>query len=123
MNGIVYRPMVAVTLIKDKQGYNCLSLIDSGTESTIFNADFAELLGIDESQCEKVKVGSIERSDSFGFVSKIKLQLESFEEPIETEVIFLKNMAVGGLLGQRDIFENFKIRFEKKHNKFYLAKE
>ena len=122
-NGIVYRPMIAAKLIKDGQEYNCFSLIDSGTESTMFSADFAKLLGIDESKCKKVRVGSIEKDDSFGFVSKIKLQLENFEEVLETEVIFLRNMAIGGLLGQKDIFEDFKIRFEKKHKKFYLAKE
>ncbi len=120
---IIYRPLIGVDVIRDSEKFTCLSLIDSGTDNTLFNADFAEFLSIDETKCRKVKVGGIEKSDSFGFVSKVKLRVEGFEEEIETEVIFVKNMIFGGLLGQKDIFENFKIRFEKKHKKFYLAKE
>ena len=56
-------------------------------------------------------------------MSRVRLKIEGFEEEFETEVIFLKNMAIGGLLGQKDLFENFKIRFEKKHKKFYLERE
>ncbi len=119
----IYRPMIGVDIINGSEKYPCLSLIDSGTDTTLFNADFAPLLGIDESTCKKVKVGGIEKADSFGFIAKIKLRIEGFDEEIETEVIFVKNMIFGGLLGQNDIFENFKIRFEKKHKKFYLMKE
>ncbi len=120
---IIDRPMIGVKIIQGSKECECLSLIDSGTDNTMLNADLALLLDIDEATCIKVKVGGIERSDSFGFISKVKLQIEGFDEEIETEVIFVKNMVLAGLLGQRDIFENFKIRFEKKHKKFYLAKE
>ncbi len=121
--GIIYRPMISISIINEKKSYNCFSLIDSGTDSTLINADFAELLGIEESKCFKVKVGGADKSDAYGFLSKIKFKIEGFEEEFETEVIFLKNLMTSGLLGQKDIFENFKIRFEKKNKKFYLQRE
>ena len=107
---IVYRPMIGLKISNKDQEHNCLSLIDSGTDSTIIDADFAELLGIDESSCPKIKVGSIEKSDSHGFISKVKMQIEGFSEEFETEVIFLKNMAIGGLLGQKDILQAVVVR-------------
>jgi len=121
--GIMYRPMISVSLINGEQSYNCFSLVDSGTDSTLISADFAELLGVEESKCFKVKVGGVDKSDSYGFLSKIKFKVEGFEEEFETEVIFLKNLMTSGLLGQKDVFENFKIKFEKKHKKFYLQRE
>ncbi len=45
---IVFRPMIGVDIMKGSEKYTCLSLVDSGTDNTLFNADFAELLGIDE---------------------------------------------------------------------------
>ncbi len=120
---IVHRPMIALKVKKGNESHNCLALIDSGTDSTMIDADFAKILGVDESQCRKVKVGSIEKTESQGFISRVKLSLEGFDDEFETEVIFVKNMVIGGLLGQDDIFERFKIRFEKKHKKFYMQKE
>jgi hypothetical protein len=120
---IIYRPMVAVKIKIGTQEHRCLALIDSGSDITMINADFADILGIDESKCPKVKVGGVEKSESVGFVARVKLQIEDFDKELETDVIFLKNMMVTALLGQRDFFEAFKIQFEKKHKKFYLAKE
>jgi|SRR3989344_8015786 len=121
--GFVSRPMINLTIIGAKKSYNCFSLIDSGTDSTMINADFAELLGIDESKCRKVKVGSVEELTRNGFASEIKFKVEGFEEEFKTNIIFLKDMPTAGLLGQIDFFENFKIRFEKRDKKFYLQRE
>ncbi|MES3031921.1 MAG: aspartyl protease family protein [Patescibacteria group bacterium] len=115
--------MIGVRLENGKNFTNCFSLIDSGTDSTLINADFAQILGIDESKCPKIKVGTADKSTAQGFKAKITLKVDGFDRGLETEVIFLKNMMTGGLLGQKDIFENFKIRFEKKRHKFYLLEE
>src|SRR3989344_2805189 len=105
--GFTYRPMINLSLIGQKGAYNCFCLIDSGTDATIINADFAELLGIDESKCSKIKAGSIEELTTTGFVSEIKFKVEGFDEEFKINAIFLKNMPLGGLLGQVDFFENF----------------
>ena len=122
-SGIIYRPMIAVDILSGEKLFNCFSLIDSGTDSTLINADYMDLLGIDSSICKKVVVGGVGGSTSFGFVSKIKFKIEGFDEEFETEAIFVKNLVTLGLLGQKDIFENFKIRFEKRNRKFYLSRE
>ena len=122
--GFVYRPMINLSLFgKNDEKFNCFSLIDSGTDATMINADFAELLGIDESKCQKVKAGSIEKMTATGFVSEVKFNVEGFEEEFKIDAIFLKDMPIAGLLGQIDFFENFKIRFEKKHKKFYISRD
>jgi hypothetical protein len=121
--GIVNRPMIGVKLFYGSESINCFSLIDSGTDNTIINADFAKELGIDESKYPKVKVGVVDKSNAYGFIVPLKLKIDGFEKETDTKVIFLKDMNVAGLLGQKDIFENYKIRFEKKHKKFYLSEE
>lgn len=122
-NDIIYRPMVSMVITSGEKSRNCFSLIDSGTDSTLINAEFMELLGIDALKCRKVKVGGVGKSDLYGFIEKIQFKIEGFEEVFKTEVIFVKDMVTSGLLGQKDIFENFKIRFEKKYRKFYLLQE
>lgn len=121
--GVIYRPMIDLKLILGTNVYSCFALIDSGTDSTLINAEFAEMLGIDESKCKRIKVSGVESLNATGFGANIKFKIEGFEEEFTTEVVFVKNMVTAGLLGQKDIFENFKIRFEKRNNKFYLAKE
>lgn len=122
-NGILYRPMITIDILNGEKTFNCFSLIDSGTDSTLISADYMDLLGIDSSKCKKVIVSGVGESTAFGFIEKIKFRIEGFEEIFETEAIFVKNLVTSGLLGQKDIFENFKIRFEKKQKKFYLSKE
>jgi len=122
-SGVIYRPMISLKLISGEKSENCFSLLDSGTDSTLINSEFAEALGIDESKCKRIKVSGIENSESTGFLAQVKFRVEGFEEEFETEVVFVKNMVTSGLLGQKDIFESFNIRFEKKKNKFYLARD
>ena len=120
---IIYHPMINVTISANGKSGICFSMIDSGTDDTLIDADFALALGIDESKCEKTKVGGIVGQTSKAFRAKVKLKIEGFNDEIETDVIFVSGMFVAGLLGQKDIFDEFKIRFEKKRQKFYLLKE
>ncbi|MBI5139453.1 retroviral-like aspartic protease [Candidatus Nomurabacteria bacterium] len=120
---VIYRPMLAVAVSANSNSDVCFSMIDSGTDDTLIDAGFAKILGIDEAKCEKIKVGGIVGQTSNAFKAVVKLKIEKFDEEFETEVIFVPGMFVAGLLGQKDIFENFKIRFEKKDKKFYLQRE
>ena len=120
---VIYRPMIAVNVSANGHSDVCFSMIDSGTDDTLIDAGFAKILGIDESKCEKTKVGGIVGQTSNAFKAQVKLKIEKFKEESGTEVIFVPGMFVAGLLGQKDIFENFKIRFEKRNKKFYLLQE
>jgi hypothetical protein len=44
--GFVHRPMINLSLIGHNGIYNCFSLIDSGTDATMINADFADVADI-----------------------------------------------------------------------------
>jgi hypothetical protein len=120
---ILYHPMVSVSVSANNQSALCFAMIDSGTDNTLIDAEFAKLLDIKEADCIKTKVGGIVGQTANAFIAKVKLKIEKFDEEIETEVTFVHGMFVAGLLGQKDIFENFKLRFEKRHGKFYLSKE
>ncbi len=54
---IVYRPIVGIDLFDGKNWHTQLALLDSGCDRTMIRADIAKLLGIDEKNCPKIKIG------------------------------------------------------------------
>lgn len=120
-NVITYRPLVEVNVSNgiSPKGISVLALVDSGTDGTLFNLEIAKSLGIDISKCKRVKVGGIGERE--GFISDIKLTVPDFRGSMQISVIFVEHLPFNGLLGQRDFFEKFRIKFEKDRNKFYLT--
>ena len=117
----VHRPLIPIEVwtIGGSEKVPILAMIDSGTDGTVFHADIAESLGIDEARCKKGVLGGIGSLD--GFYTEIKVVVPDFNITYETPVFFGKKLPMDGLLGQATFFPRFKIRFEKKINKFYVS--
>lgn len=117
----VHRPLIGIEVwsIGGSEKVPILAMIDSGTDGTVFHADIAETLGIDESRCRKGELGGIGSLE--GFYTDVKIVVPDFNVAFEAPVFFGKNLPMDGLLGQAAFFPRFKIRFEKNKNKFYLA--
>lgn len=122
-NDIVYRPIVGVELFDGKTWYAQHAMLDSGCDKTMLDADFAKLLGIDPTNCRKIKIGGIVGETVEAFEAKVTLKIEGFDEPFDLLARFVPNMKISALLGHNDFFDKFKVKFEKKHKKFYLQKE
>jgi hypothetical protein len=120
-NNIAYRPLVEirVSTASNVKPLSVMAMIDSGTDSTVFNAEIAYALGIDPKKCQKVKVGGIGSAE--GFICTITMSIPDFNTAMQIPVIFVENPPFDGLLGQKHFFERFKIRFEKDKNSFFLA--
>ena len=96
-----------------------LAMVDSGTDSTVLDADIARSLRTDLSRCQRVRLGGIGSLD--GYMTNVQLAVPDFDLAMDIPVMFAENLPVQGLLGQKHFFQRFKIRFEKDKNKFYLA--
>ncbi|MES2930316.1 MAG: hypothetical protein V4665_00835 [Patescibacteria group bacterium] len=120
---IMYRPIIGLELSHNEEHFSCIGLIDSGCDTTLINAEIADALRIDISKCKKVKVSGIADKGIDSFTSTVNIKVEGFKDFLEMDVIFVPDMRFGALLGQKDFFEKFKVKFEKKNKKFYLFQE
>ena len=118
---VTYRPLLSVRIATETYppGRDVLAIIDSGTDSTVFNADIARALGVDPRDCRKIRMGGIGVVD--GFLCDVKIVIPDFDLSMNVSVAFLENPPFDALLGQRDFFERFKVLFEKDQQQFKLA--
>ena len=116
---VLYRPIVSIQVLNGNASIEQLAMIDSGTDRVLMNAEIAVALGIDPEDCEKIKVAGLGKSE--GFACEMKITFPDFDKTFVMSVGFVEGLPFGVLLGQRDFFEYFRIRFEKDRRKFLLA--
>ena len=91
------------------------AIVDSGSPYCMFHAGICQSLGIRriedgiEDTLRGVVGGQSSPSSPFYF-HKVKIQIGG--EQFETMAGFSWNLAVGGLLGRRGFFENFRVQFD-----------
>ena len=120
-DGFAYRPALNVEISSGSKLRIISALVDSGTDSMIVDASLASSLGIDPSTCEKRVLGGIGGS-SHGFMAEIEIKVKGFPKKIKARALFIENAPFTALLGQRDFFDNFYVRFEHRKRRFFLAK-
>lgn len=112
---------VEVSLHKNGKKISQIAMIDSGAYITMINAEVSDLLGVDKTKCEKFIVGGITKDRVEGWLCKIELKLDKFNDSIEIPVVFVPDLQTNMLLGQIGFFEKFKIKFECSQNIFSLS--
>jgi hypothetical protein len=119
---MVSRPLIEVVIScrTSSAKIRMLALIDSGTDGTILHADIARSLGINPAECQRATLGGIGTTDN-AFITNVKIAVPDFDITMEGPVIFAEGIHIDVLLGQRDFFQRFDIRFEKNIGKFFLA--
>lgn len=118
----VYNPIIEVHIKNGNKIAKNLGLIDSGCEDTLIRIELSKILEIDLSNAKKVNVGGITGS-TIGYATSVKMKLKDFDYEFDAPVIFVKELSIPILLGQNNFFEQFKVKFEKKNNRFGLMKE
>jgi len=118
---VAYRPLIQVEVSRNGSDtlIPIIGLIDSGTDGILFDIEVAKILGIDTNSCQRVRVGGVGEKE--GFRCQINLSIPDFKVSIDASAIFTEDLPFSCLLGQREFFEKFHIRFEKNRNRFYLA--
>ncbi len=121
LDGIAYRPVIDVEISNGESRRWVSALIDSGTDTLVIDASFAASLGINPDDCEKRNISGINGKKA-GFMSGISLRLRDFPGSIVARALFVEDAPFGVLLGQRDFFKNYRVKFELDQYEFSLAK-
>ena len=119
-NGIAYRPIVSVEIKNGVYSYTGLGLIDSGTDGIIMDIEIAKVLNLSLQGAEEVSLAGVGTAKGLIVESVLNFDFLELEESIAAPVVIVENMPLGILLGQRDFFERFDIRFEKRKKKFFI---
>ena len=95
-------------------------LVDSGAEDVLLDFEVAELMNIDLRGAKEERIYGFGNMEELGYAKQISILVEGFKHPIIADVIFVKNLGITGILGQRDLFEHYRITFDKPHRSFSL---
>ena len=107
----IFRPVIPVEIKALDKHLKYEALIDSGADECIFDAQLAEILGIDVQKGAKRMVGGITGKEQPYYSHQITISIGGWE--YETKAGFMPHMpGFGyGVLGQRGFFENFTVKF------------
>lgn len=122
---VVYRPSIEILISNnDKPAIKSIvqmAMVDSGSDVVLMDVEIAEYLEIDPNACQKTRMSGV-TGEAEGFVAKVHLKVEQFEETIPVDVVFIKELKTGILLGQKGFFDYFTIIFDKSNNIFKLER-
>ena len=114
-----YRPLVEIAVSGENNTETFMALVDSGTEITMMDSEIAAVLGIDPIKGKKATASGI-GGDKPGFLCKVHIQVQGFDDVLTCNVLFIENLTFDIILGQDDFFKRFLVKFEKRKNTFYL---
>jgi hypothetical protein len=112
------RPIVEVTVERERQRRTFLALIDSGADQIIMPASIAELFGVDRASCPERSVIGVSMEPITGFVADLWLRIERQREPFLAPVVFID---VPVLLGRDRFFDYHRIKFDQARGIFELT--
>ncbi len=114
-------PLVDVELFGPNGSVVVNSLIDSGADYCLFNAQYAPLIGIDLNTCTKGGTYGVGGKVIIPtYRTEIEIQAKDLKK-IRVPVDFIESDSVNGLLGQVGFFDLHKIKFERNHNTFEIS--
>ncbi len=105
-------PIILIRL-KGKEWVKFRAFVDSGAGYSVFQAEIAEILGL---ELEKGDKGYLTVGD--GSQIKIyfhKIFVEVADRRFKATVAFSRHLGIGfNIIGRKDIFERFKVCFDEK---------
>ncbi len=108
----VLRPIIPVVIEHDGNSVGYQVLVDSGSDSCIFDADLCEILGVDLERGERHDVSGISGQPEPYYVHDVTLWVGG--RPCETRVGFKMDMGRfgHGVVGQKGFFDRFVVKFD-----------
>lgn len=105
------RPIIPVTLTINGRKIPYEALVDSGADICIFDAQLAELAGLDITTGTERSVAGITGQAERQYLHPIRINVGGWEHQVEAG--FLPNIGQYGygVLGQKGFFEFFKVTF------------
>lgn len=108
----VVRPVIAIEVVYASRAVHYEVLVDSGADFCIFDAEIAEILGIEVTKGEKKMVWGITGSGEPYYVHPVTMRVGGHPYPIKAG--FLPGIArMGyGVVGQQGFFDLFVVKFD-----------
>lgn len=116
----VKRPIIQIEVFGPRDSKTFVALVDSGADNCLFNAEVADVLGIDLSDAKRRNLTGITGTMEGYYLDEIKIKVDGMDKPVEIPVCFIKSPTVGLLLGQEGFFDRYRIKFEKDHDTFEI---
>lgn len=110
----ILKPIIPIAVLNGDIPIRYETLVDSGADFCIFDADIAEALEIDVMKGEKLEFAGIEKSNKVAEAYLHKINIVVGGHNYETIVGFSYDIAQHGhgVLGQEGFFNFFKVTFD-----------
>ena len=108
------RPYIPVSL-RSKNGSvpSLLALVDSGADFCMFDGDLSQVLHVDVSSLQKVRLSGINGS-AVGYVAHLEIGVNNHFIPAPVVFSFdFSPVGFGGIIGQLGFFDTFIVQFDR----------
>lgn len=113
-------PYITVTLQNAGKSIIIEGLVDSGCTITLVNASLAKKLGVNlDMLIVPAKVYGA-TGETTGQMMDLDIFVNAMGRKYKSPIIFVKDLPVSALLGQKNLFENFDIHFQKTRHRFLM---
>jgi uncharacterized phage-associated protein len=118
----VERPMIMIEL-KTSDGIirHIPALVDSGSDKTLINIEYAEDLGVELGRHELAK--GIGNSLVDTRAGHLKFRIDDMDISLDVPASYIDSESVTILLGQEGFFDRFKISFDRTNREFELVEK
>jgi len=117
-------PLIPIKVFDEKKirSFECLALVDSGADKSLFNAEIARELGINLSGADEEDFNGIEGGKLPAKVKEVYIQVIGDNEIFSIPVGFIENLGFLGILGQQGFFDKFFVTFNRRKLELELKK-
>ena len=116
------RPYIPVSL-RSKNGSvpSLLALVDSGADFCMFDGDLTQLLHVDVSSLQQMRLFGINGS-AVGYVAHLEIGVNNHFIPAPVVFSFdFSPVGFGGIIGQIGFFDAFKVQFDRAGRELELT--
>jgi hypothetical protein len=120
------QPVLEVKLLFQNQEARALGIVDSGSNLTVFSAEIAQILGIDDlTEGDAVEVSTIapQPVTIYRFPMEIEIETQGIRSRLQGQVCFHPGRLSRNLLGKDLFFHHFQIGFRDRHQRLLIALE
>ncbi len=122
----IERPIIPIVVrnLKNQKAIKYYSLVDSGSDECIFDAEVGEAIGIDVKKGEPRKLrGVIEGEAKPFWMHSIEIEVGGWPYRVQAGFMYEIARCGYGILGQRGFFDQFKsVKFEKRRGKIEIKR-
>ncbi len=98
-------------------------IVDSGGWDTLLHTKLAKALEIDLTKCKTRKLAGI-TGETVGYIHPVTIAISKgkLKDSFTVDAVFVPDLGTTSILGQKDFFPRYQIKFDKKTMSFFLMK-